>query len=759
MVADDPVELIKKRFNSGTVLTDRYNRPLRIYPDGNGDLYSYLSLASHSRQITQALLTAEDREFFNHPGFNIFSIARATWQNLINFKIISGASTISQQLIRILKPRPRTFKSKFQELLSALLLESEYTKNEILEFYFNSVPMFGNIRGFNLASLLLFKKSPKHLNLAESATLAALVQSPGRLSPFTPKGNKLLRKRRDWIIREMISLGYCTLQQGKKAFSVNIPEYKSQLPFNAPHFCDLIQQKQKLKPGRIRTTISLPLQNMLDQTLSAHLSRIANYGARQISAMIVKVPEMEILAMVGSAEYGPLADGYNNGCIAERSGGSSLKPFLYALAFEQGYYPSFVIPDTMQSYKTPQGEYLANNANKQSYGPVSIRTALGNSLNISAVKMLNLIGIKTFYKLLVDSALLKEKKGAADFYGLGLAIGNPEITMIDLVQAYGIFVNQGKLKSISMIMNEPVTEKQIFSRETAYLIYDILSDHTARLFTFGNPNFFKFKNKWAIKTGTSTNYRDSWLTAFNGNYLISIWVGNFDGSPTRSLSGATACGPVVKDIIDKISSNHNLVPIEKPANVKTIKVCAVSGKRPGKFCKNITSELVSERSCPGTVCEIHKKDTIFHKLEADYAVWLRNRARKISQDPFKLKGFSQIADPYSLPGISDNIPAKNANKPETISTPPNSDRQCSIKIVSPHNDDTYLMSNYHENFLHLRAIPDGACSEIIWLINGDEFIRTPPPYEAYWPMKPGKHTITALGESEFASQITISIEN
>ncbi|MGM0598876.1 MAG: penicillin-binding protein 1C [Candidatus Rifleibacteriota bacterium] len=759
-VADNPVKLVEKRFNSGTVLTDRYNHPLRIYPDRNGDLHFYLPLASHSQQITQTVLTAEDRNFFQHPGFNIFSIVRATWQNLINLKIISGASTISQQLIRILKPRPRTFKSKFQELFSALLLESKYSKKEILEFYLNSVPMFGNIRGFNLASMLLFKKSPQHLNLAESATLAALVQSPGRLSPFDSKSNKLLRKRRDWIIREMIKLGYCTLKQGKEAIKTNIPEYKSRLPLKAPHFCNLIQQNGKLESGKVRTTISLPLQNLLDNTLRSHLSRIADYGARQLCGMIVNVPEMEILAMVGSAEFGPIAGGYNNGCFAKRSGGSSLKPFLYALAFEQGFYPSFVIPDTMRTYKTPQGEYLANNANKRSYGPVSIRTALGNSLNISAVKMLNLIGIKSFYKLLVETELLEETKGAADFYGLGLAIGNPEIKMIDLAQAYGIFANQGKLKSISMIMNEPVREKQIFSEATSYLIYEILSDPTARLFTFGNPDFFKFKNRWALKTGTSTNYRDSWLTAFNGNYIISLWVGNFDGSPTRALSGTTACGPILKDIISDLGSRAKFSAITKPSGVKSIEVCAISGKKTGKLCSRTALDLISKQSRPKSICDFHKKEAVFHELEADYAIWLRNRARKISLDPFKLKGFSQIADPYKLPGISVNKQKKAADsKKNTSNLSSTGNKQCTIKIVSPHNNDTYLMSNYHENFLHLRAIPEGSCGEIIWMINGNEFIRTSPPYEAYWPMKPGKHTITALGESEFASQITISVED
>lgn len=756
--AADARPLIGARFAAGGAWLDRHGKPLRLFADDQGDFFCYTPLASHSRHIIDALLTAEDRSFYSHPGFNPAAIARAAWQNVRNNRIISGASTISQQLMRILSPRQRTFAAKIDETLAAMLLECRFSKAEILEFYLNAVPMFGNVRGFHLASLLLFKKTPDLLNLAESATLAAVVQSPGRLSPFSRSGNHRLRKRRDWIIREMLRLGFCNLEQAENALKVNIPEFRSQMPFKAPHFCDLLTQKNGPPKGNIATTISLPLQNMLYENLRAHLPRLAKRGARQAGAMLVDAATMEVLAMVGSAEFGPVAGGYNNVCVSRRSGGSILKPFLYALALEKGFYPSFVIADTMQPFKTPQGEYLPYNADRRDYGPVTVRTALGNSLNIAAVKMLNLVGIRDFFSFLVDLELLQAVDQAAEFYGLGLAIGNPELRMLDIIRAYGVFANAGRLKNLSFILNEKVIEKELLSPAVAYLIYDILSDPAARLLTFGTPAFFKFKTRWALKTGTSTNYRDSWLVAFNNRYLLAIWVGNFDGSPTRNLSGAGACGPIAKNIIDYLDAGGFYGEVTVPAGINRVKVCSVSGQRPGHHCRLVGYDLMngSENDLPW--CSFHQSDNAAHELPADYARWIRDRSRSNDADPFRLTGNVQPHDSWMLPGVEKPVPAVVATGQILVEDSFVEAAWNNIKIVSPHQGDRYILAPTAENFIHLRAIPEKPVAEIVWLINGREFIRTPPPYEAYWPMHEGQFKITAIGAGEAAAQVEIMVE-
>lgn len=759
-VAEDPSEMVRKKLASGGALLDRKGKLLRIVPDDNQDLFLYAPVASHSSYLEMALLTAEDRNFHSHSGFDLFAIIRAAWQNIKNFRVISGASTISQQVIRILKPRPRNLRTKLAETFSAMLLEQKYSKNEILELYYNFVPMFGNIRGFNLSSRLLFKKTPDLLNLSQAAALAAMVQSPGRLTPFSSEGNKRLRKRRDWIIREMLAAKQIDLSSAQAAMAENIPDYRAKLPFNAPHFCDLVINNRGNPIGNQYTTIALSIQNPLFSILKSHLPRLARSGARQACAMIVDTSRLEVLAMVGSAEFGPIASGFNNGCIARRSGGSILKPFLYSLALEQGYYPSFVLPDTMQPFKTPQGEYLPLNANRKDYGPVTIRTALGNSLNIAAVKMLNLLGIKDFFAMLTRLELLQPLANAANFYGLGLAIGNPEIRMIDLVKAYAIFANQGTMKDLSFFLSDPVKGKSVISETTAWLIYDILSDPSARLLTFGNPAFFKFKRRWALKTGTSTNYRDSWLVAFNKRFVFAVWVGNFDGSPTRSLSGAVACGPVAYDIAKFLDSIAPDSAIPMPSGIKRIEVCSISGQIPGKFCKKTGFDLYDANSSFIPICTFHKSDTDSHEVSADYARWIQKRSMFTDVDLFRLEGNLFAGDPYRLVGISDEPTIQPGQTTGTIKVGPVSLSSgfAGIKIVSPHEGDRFLMSSALENHLYLRAIPEKAIDEIVWLINGREYLKTGPPFEAYWPMKPGHYRITAVGPGEDAAEVNIIIE-
>lgn len=755
----DPADLLLKRTRSGGAYIDRNGQLLRLFPDARGDFVFAVPLASHSESLIASVLIAEDRNFFSHSGIDFLATLRAAGQNLTSGRIVSGASTITQQLIRVIYPRPRTFSTKLSEMLHALRIEEQLDKKSILEAYLNSVCMFGNIRGIFLASRLLFGKSPDMLTLAESATLAASIQAPGRFNPFTIKGNSLLKKRRNWILGELLKSGHCDENSYKEAAAAAIPGFRRKKPFNAPHFCDYVSETFGKPVGSIRTTVDLQMQNILQSTLKAHLPRLYKAGATQAGAIIADSQNLEILAMAGSAEYGPIAGGFNNICAARRSGGSLLKPFLYALALEKGYYPSYVIPDTMQSFKTPQGEYLPYNANRKSYGPVTIRAALGNSLNISAVKMLNMVGIRNFFDFLVELEVLQRRTGASDYFGLGLAIGNPEISMLALVRAYGTIRNAGSLKSLKFFTDQPQTSTNVYSEQTAFLIRDILSDHSSRLLTFGNPSFFKTRFPTAIKTGTSTDYRDTWLFAVNSGYIIAIWAGNFSGAATRGLSGSSACGPIFKNLIDHLESAERDTSYIKPSGLKRHKVCSISGQPPGPFCPLTGEDFFSDYHPLPDTCPFHSFAGNSHELSTDYASWLKHRKRFLDSDPFKLTSNLKIPDPYSISGISES-------KEPVVTHADSPARQAAgstysdggLKIVSPHDGDRYIVSSSHENLVLLRAIPSFPAEEVIWLINGSEFIRTPPPYEAYWPMSPGKHIISALCESEFAHEISILVE-
>ena len=332
-ICEDPIPLLDKHFATGGAFTDRDGRFLRIIPDEREAISIYIPLASHTQELIDAVLLAEDRGFYEHPGVSPMAILRAAWQNLTNNRIVSGASTISQQLIRVVKPRPRILSTKISEALMALRLELKLSKKEILEKYLNSVSLFSNVCGMQAASLLLFNKNPYMLNLAESATLAAAIQAPGRFDPFTKKGNLALTKRRNWVLDEMLKNGKCTKEQYEVAIKQIIPSYRRKLPFNAPHFCDMLLNQKGKPVGIVTTSVNLNLQNKLHEILKAHKSRLFRSGATQACGMIVDVKNMNILAMDGSLEYGPISSGFNNGCLAKRSGGSILKPFFICSFF------------------------------------------------------------------------------------------------------------------------------------------------------------------------------------------------------------------------------------------------------------------------------------------------------------------------------------------------------------------------------------------------------------------------------------------
>ena len=762
-LCEDPQPYIARHFADGGFFTDRNGRTLRVFPAASGDYSMYAPLASHPATLLSGLLMAEDRNFYQHPGFDATAILRALWQNLSSRRVISGASTITQQLIRIVRPRPRTVSTKIAELLMAIRLEMTLSKDEILEKYLNAVSMFGNVRGICMAASLLFGKNVEMLNLGESAALVAAIQAPGRLDPFTRSGNQKLHQRRRWVLDEMLHAGKCSTAEHKNAVAVVIPDWQRHRPFNAPHFCDLAVSLAGRPVGRQVTTIDMGLQNLLTSTITAHMPRLMKRGALQAGGMIVDARTLEILAMAGSVQYGPLAGGFNNVCLARRSGGSILKPFLYALALEKGYYPSFIIPDTMQSFKTPRGEYQPWNADRKSYGPVTIRSALGNSLNISAVKMLNMLGVKDFYSMLVDLELLPSRPGAADFFGLGLAIGNPELRMFDLVRAYAVLVNGGFLKPLLFFL-EPGgparTGNQIVSAPSAYMVFDMLADPSARLLTFGNPSFFKTAAPVAIKTGTSTEYRDCWLIAANSRFVIALWVGNFSGAPTRGLSGATACGPIFKNLIDYLETSYPCESLLEPEGVTRHSVCSISGERPGQFCPSTGRELFAADTVLPPSCSFHQTADAIHELPSDYASWLRQRRKILDLDPFQLINDSAMADPWNLSGLQPREPGvvPVASGPMLVPAAANSFESCSIRIVSPHEGDCYVMAASHENFALLRAIPSQPVPEIIWLINGSEFVRTPPPYEAYWPLAKGSYRICAITEGDQAAEIEIRVE-
>ncbi len=813
---------VRAAVNAGGALLDRDGRILRLFPNADEEFLLSSPPASFPELLCQAVLAAEDRRFYEHAGFDPWAIARAFWLNLRHQRVISGASTITQQVIRMVRPASRTILTKIVELLLAARLERSLSKTEIMTAYLNLAPMGGNVRGAPLAARVFWGKSLDQLTCAEAATLAGIPQAPSRLDPNRWKGHRLLKKRRNWILQEMRGLGFISGVEEKQGRAAPVWASVRRFPFAAPHFCDWVVSQLGRISGWVTTTIDLDLQTIVEETLQAHEARLRRSGAGQAAALVVDTRTMQVLAMMGSLRFGPLAGGYNNGCVSPRSGGSVLKPFLYALALEQGFHPCSVIPDTRQHFQTPQGDYLPLNADRRAYGPVTIRQALGNSLNISAVKMLNIVGVAKMYKLLVDLELLKPEPNGPDKYGLGLAIGNPEIRMIDLVQAYGVLAHHGNLNRLAFMPGPSTTVPGLFSEESAFLILDMLSDPTARLLTFGNPRYFSFDGPVALKTGTSTDYRDCWLVAVTPRYIVGLWVGNFEGRPTYGLSGASACGPILRDLLQNLPGALTDPWFRMPRGIREIPICGISGQTPTPFCDRISRELVSRDSDIPAACTFHTSNAAVHELPMEYADWLQQRRLTLQDDPYTLTQGIATPDPLRssmlLPapvgsgvrvravqpprfawwpypfdqlaslswaagdlarweGQPRNFPASAAIRPQgmtgvredlatkpariTVSQAKDQTMMAQvgrITIVQPHDRDRFVLVPGQENITRFRAVPEEPLPEIIWLIDGRELARTPPPYEFYWTMEKGRHEIAAIGPGEQGSSVVIDVE-
>ncbi len=343
--------------------------------------------------------------------------------------------------------------------------------------------------------------------------------------------------------------------------------------------------------------------------------------------------------------------------------------------------------------------------------------------------------------------LTDRQSSSPEFYGLGIAIGNIEVSLYRLVQAYASLADLGAFRHLKVLQGEEETgEARVFSPEAAYIVTHILSDPSARLLTFGNPGYFEFGFPVALKTGTSTNYRDSWLVGYTPGHVVGIWAGNFDGRPNNGVTGARACGPILKDIIRYLYGATNPGPFQKPAGVKKVSVCSMSGMLAGPSCPHRTEELVMAANEPA-VCKL-PHDSEYHYLGSPYARWILRREARHTRGRYRLQDFSPRFPPDSerpIPG--DMVPA-----------PRLSGKGSPIEIINPHDADRFILSPHHPNRVLLRALPQPVVRHVIWFVDGVELTKTPPPYEFFWKPSKGRHVIHAVTPDREAARITVVVE-
>ncbi|MCA1961907.1 MAG: penicillin-binding protein 1C [Desulfomonile sp.] len=741
--------LQRYRESAGTLVTDRNGRPLRLLPDTHGDFRIWTGIDRVPERVRHAFLAAEDKRFLYHPGFDPIAIVRAAATNLSRGRTVSGASTITQQVVRLITPRPRTWRAKVVELCKSVKMELQLTKDEILELYLNLSPMGGNMRGVGIAARTYFGKEVERLTSAEAAILAVIPRSPSRCDLRRPEGIRIATAERDRLFARMADLGWIDRGGLTYAPASRVKVETRPTALEAPHFVDFVLGRRPSSRGELRTSLDLDLQHFAERTLASHRTRLAGSDVRQAGLLVVSVPDGEILAMVGSFGYGARDQGYNNAVLAMRGAGSTLKPFLYGLALERGLDASTEIPDTFRTYPTPYGEYLPFNADRRSYGPVTIRSALGNSLNLAAVKTINSVGVDQFHSFLRQIDIVDDRMAPADHYGLGLAIGNVEVSLYRLVQAYAALARNGLYRPLTAFSGEGTPATRVFAPEVAYVISHILSDSSARLLTFGNPGFFDFPVPVAVKTGTSSRYRDGWVIGYTPRHVIGVWVGNFNGTPNRGSPGAGLCGPILKEIVEHLYRSDSPGTFARPPAVQEDHICWMSGKPAGPHCPKVTRELFIGDPATASRCDLPHESEHFHELSPAYARWLYRREAEQGVGRFRLStvGASMSAD-FSISGASRLV--RHAMRPP--------EKQPGIHILSPHERDRFVLAPHAEVRVRFHAVVQPVVPYVIWLVDGMEIARTALPYEFFWKPLRGRHTVHALTPTNEAAQVQIHVE-
>jgi len=614
--------------------TDRHGVPLREARTDERFAHA-AALANVPPNLIHAMLAAEDKRFFAHHGIDFAALARAAYGNVRHAHVTSGASTITQQLVKISDPRPRTLTTKLLEAARALRLEQLWTKDEILETYLNRLD-FGNMNiGIASAADYYFGKPLEDLSAAEAAFLAGLPKNPTRLNPhrnFAPA-----KRRQMTVLERMWDDGWLSADQFITASKENLTLRPRQRLFRAPHFVDFVMKE--LPPGAsktVATTLDLDLNRFVEDTVRERLTPLREKNVHDGAVVVIDNRTGEVIALVGSENYFAPGTGQVNGALAPRSAGSTFKPFTYLLALEHGATPASIVADVPATFATPTGVYHPENYNKRCHGPLSYRLALANSLNIPAVRVLSSLGGAAPLQARLRAWGMTTLEQPADHYGLGLTIGNAETRLIELTNAYAALARLGEWRPYRVVL-DPALEKRVDietiplaaghtgqTRDAAWLIADMLSDNAARMIGFGLQSALRFDFPVACKTGTSTDYRDNWAMGYTPEYTVGAWVGNFDGSPMQGVSGVTGAAPIMHAVMEQLHARFGTTWFATPENVVEREVQPLTGKllthaRPDA----VREKFLRDHLPPAESPEDYDADGRV-KLGPEYRAWMKS---------------------------------------------------------------------------------------------------------------------------------------
>ncbi|MBH8554965.1 penicillin-binding protein 1C [Nostocaceae cyanobacterium CENA357] len=709
--------------------SDRNGLPLGTLLTRDQEHTAVVPLNQVSPQFIQAILAAEDGSFYQHGALDIKAIIRAIKEAIHAKRIVSGASTITMQLARMLNPVPRNLLGKVQEIWLSWRLTAGMNKDEILAAYINRLPMGGNIYGVEAAARTYFSIPASDLNLAQASLLAAIPNNPTYFNPY--EHWERLKQRQQYVLNRMVMDGYINQAIAEQISTEKVVFQSHQKGIiAAPHFLFWLanQISSTKEQSLIRTTINRPLQQFVETQVQQVIASVAANNVHDAAALVIDNHTGEVLAYVGSPDYFNEAKlGRNDGVQALRQPGSTLKPFVYELALEKGVIrPNTILADVPAHYAIPGAQlYSPTDYTETFLGPVRVRVALANSLNVPAVRVLEKVGVQTFLERLHQLGFTHLNQ-TPEYYGLGLTLGSGEVNLWELARAYVTMARQGEATPLLTTLSDSSKENcyrrytqineavrwagsptcsncradksicgSLFSNRTTWqLITDMLSDSHARATAFGVDSVLNLPFPAAVKTGTSSNFRDTWTVGFTTDYTVATWVGNFNGEPMRQVSGVTGAAPLWNRIMLHLHEHQEPAAFPSPENLVQLPICAISGLQPTPDCTSVVQEY------------FYPEDKIAYANQHD----------------------------FKLPSEYDDWLAKQPQSNLVFSN---------LRIVSPHNGDLFLLYPGEEGQQKLELkLARTKSQPVEWWLNNEK-LATQSANSLFWHLRPGSWTLEA----------------
>lgn len=582
---------------------DRSGKALSVTFENEFNLHSQRELAEIPEFLKLAFILSEDKRFYSHTGVDWLARANAVLQTVSKAKIDRGASTITEQVVRMINPRRRTIWSRWIEGFEAHKLEKRISKNEIYNFYLNQVPFAARRRGVVQAAQYYFNRSLDTLSLKEFLALVVFVRAPNALkinSPYLESSINSLAKR--LFEQKTISESQFELIKNDK---ISIAE--SKIDIDASQFVQYAIKNSK-KTKFLKTSLDSSLQIKAQELLEERLRALKNKNVNNAAVLVVENDSAAITTWVNSK-----SNGFHDAIRIKRQAGSTLKPFLYALALKKGWNGATVIEDAPIDQAVGVGLHAYKNYSRTFYGPLRLRLALGNSLNSTAIRTIAFVGGENFLNTL-RSLDFKGLNKSTEFYGDGLALGNAEVSLYELVQAYRALANKGEFNNLNFDFQRGSARK-IFDQKTTSLIADILSDSQARALEFSAGGVLSMPVQTAVKTGTSNDFKDAWAIGFSSTHTVGIWMGNLNRESMREISGAQGPAYVLRSIFAEINRFTTAKSLYLSPELISKEVCSVTGKLAVKSCNRVTEwfEKLPTEVCTGHVHEKEVNTKIYIK--------------------------------------------------------------------------------------------------------------------------------------------------